>query len=126
MATGRHSDQLVSSRCLLSRVFLACSRMVDYFCSMQVLAAAERPPSLKAIFISGGHYDFYETTYHGGIMWFMPRAAREGRGGDSGWAFSDNVKSGMIEKYSSDDLKQLVAKRLQDQTSQRGRTWSMS
>ncbi|WRZ02650.1 CocE/NonD family hydrolase [Streptomyces sp. NBC_00385] len=36
---------------------------------MQVLAAAERPPSLKAIFVSGGHYDFYETTYHGGIRW---------------------------------------------------------
>ena len=54
---------------------------ISYFGSMQVLAAAERPPSLKAIFVSGGHYDFYETTYHGGVMWFMPRAAREGRGG---------------------------------------------
>ena len=54
---------------------------VSYFASMQVYAAAERPPHLKAIFVSGGHYDFYETTYHGGIMWFMPRAAREGRGG---------------------------------------------
>ena len=66
---------------------------ISYFGSMQVLAAAERPPHLKAIYVSGGHYDFYETTYHGGIMWFMPRAAREGRGGDSGWAFTDNVKS---------------------------------
>ena len=66
---------------------------ISYFGSMQVLAAAERPPHLKAIFVSGGHYDFYETTYHGGIMWFMPRAAREGRGGDSGWAFTDSVKS---------------------------------
>ena len=81
---------------------------------MQVLAAAERPPHLKAIFVSGGHYDFYETTYHGGIMWFMPRAAREGRGGDSGWAFTDRVKSRMIEKYSPEELKKLVAKRLQD------------
>jgi putative CocE/NonD family hydrolase len=55
---------------------------ISYFGSMQVLAAAERPPHLKAIFVSGGHFDFYETTYHGGVMWFMPRAAREGRGGD--------------------------------------------
>jgi predicted acyl esterase len=87
---------------------------ISYFGSMQVLAAAERPPHLKAIFVSGGHYDFYETTYHGGIMWFMPRAAREGRGGDSGWAFTDNVKSRMIEKYSPAELKKLVAARLED------------
>ena len=52
---------------------------ISYYGSMQVIAAAERPPHLKAIFVSGGHYDFYETTYHGGVMWFMPRAAREGR-----------------------------------------------
>ena len=87
---------------------------ISYFGSMQVLAAAERPPHLKAIFVSGGHYDFYETTYHGGIMWFMPRAAREGRGGDSGWAFTDRVKSRMIEQHSPDELKQLVARRLED------------
>ena len=87
---------------------------ISYFGSMQVLAAAERPPHLKAIFVSGGHYDFYETTYHGGVMWFMPRAAREGRGGDSGWAFTDRVKSRMVEKYSTKELKELVAKRLQD------------
>lgn len=87
---------------------------ISYFGSMQVLAAAERPPHLKAIFVSGGHYDFYETTYHGGIMWFMPRAAREGRGGDSGWAFTDNVKSRMIEKYSPEELEKLVAERLED------------
>lgn len=87
---------------------------ISYFGSMQVLAAAERPPHLKAIFVSGGHYDFYETTYHGGIMWFMPRAAREGRGGDSGWAFTDNVKSRMIERHSPGELKKLVAERLED------------
>jgi len=87
---------------------------ISYFGSMQVLAAAERPPHLKAIFVSGGHYDFYETTYHGGVMWFMPRAAREGRGGDSGWAFTDNVKSRMLEKYSPEELKKLVAQRLED------------
>lgn len=87
---------------------------ISYFGSMQVLAAAERPPSLKAIFVSGGHYDFYETTYHGGVMWFMPRAAREGRGGDSGWAFTDRVKSRMVETHTPDELRALVAKRLED------------
>ena len=87
---------------------------ISYFGSMQVLAAAERPPHLKAIFVSGGHYDFYETTYHGGIMWFMPRAAREGRGGDSGWAFTDRVKSRMLEKYSPEEIEKRVAERLQD------------
>ncbi|MTE17440.1 CocE/NonD family hydrolase [Nocardia aurantiaca] len=87
---------------------------ISYFGSMQVLAAAERPPHLKAIFVSGGHYDFYETTYHGGVMWFMPRAAREGRGGDSGWAFTDNVKSRMLETFSPDEIEKLVAERLRD------------
>ncbi|MFG2042913.1 CocE/NonD family hydrolase [Dactylosporangium sp. NPDC048998] len=86
---------------------------ISYFGSMQVLAAAERPPHLKAIFVSGGHFDFYETTYHGGIMWFMPRAAREGRGGDSGIAHT-NVKSRMREVYSPEELKKLVAERLAD------------
>lgn len=86
---------------------------ISYFGSMQVLAAAERPPHLKAIFVSGGHFDFYETTYHGGIMWFMPRAAREGRGGDSGIAHT-NVKSRMQEVYSPEELKKLVDERLQD------------
>ncbi|MGW0017699.1 CocE/NonD family hydrolase [Rhodococcus sp. NPDC003382] len=87
---------------------------ISYFGSMQVLAAAERPPHLKAIFVSGGHYDFYETTYHGGIMWFMPRAAREGRGGDSGWAFTDNVKSRMLETYTPEEIAKRVAERLAD------------
>jgi predicted acyl esterase len=87
---------------------------ISYFGSMQVFAAAERPPSLKAIFVSGGHYDFYETTYHGGVMWFMPRAAREGRGGDSGWAFTDRVRSRMLETYSADEVRARVAKRLED------------
>jgi len=87
---------------------------ISYFGSMQVLAAAERPPSLKAIFVSGGHYDFYETTYHGGVMWFMPRAAREGRGGDSGWAFTDRISSRMLETYSPEEIEKRVAERLQD------------
>lgn len=87
---------------------------ISYFGSMQVLAAAERPPSLKAIFVSGGHYDFYETTYHGGIMWLMPRAAREGRGGDSGWAFTDRVKSRMLECLPADEVRRRVQERLAD------------
>jgi uncharacterized protein len=87
---------------------------ISYFGSMQIYAAAERPPHLKAIFVSGGHFDFYETTYHGGIMWFMPRAAREGRGGDSGWAFTDRMKSRMLETLSDEEIKQRVAQRLAD------------
>ncbi|MFW0785884.1 CocE/NonD family hydrolase [Gordonia sp. CPCC 206044] len=87
---------------------------ISYFGSMQLLAAAERPPHLKAIFVSGGHYDFYETTYHGGIMWFMPRAAREGRGGDSGWAFTDRIRSRMLETCSEEELERRVARRLAD------------
>ena len=86
---------------------------ISYFGSMQVLAAAERPPHLKAIFVSGGHFDFYETSYHGGVLWFMPRAAREGRGGDSGIAHT-NVTSRMEATYSPDELKALVRKRLED------------
>lgn len=86
---------------------------ISYFGSVQVLAAAERPPHLRAIFVSGGHYDFYETTYHGGIMWFMPRAAREGRGGDSGIAHAC-VKSRMQEVYSPEELRKLVEARLAD------------
>lgn len=87
---------------------------ISYFGSMQMLAGAERPPHLKALFISGGHYDFYETTYHGGIMWFMPRAAREGRGGDSGWAFTDRITSRMLETVPDDEVKARVAARLAD------------
>jgi uncharacterized protein len=86
---------------------------ISYFGSMQVLAAAERPPHLKAIFVSGGHFDFYETTYHGGILWFMPRAAREGRGGDSGIAHTA-VRSRMQETHPPDELAALVEKRLRD------------
>jgi len=87
---------------------------ISYFASMQIFAAAERPPSLKAIFVSGGHFDFYETTYHGGVMWFMPRAAREGRGGDSGWAFTHRHKSRMLANCSEAAVKQRVAERLAD------------
>lgn len=86
---------------------------ISYFGSMQVLAAAERPPHLKAIFVSGGHFDFYETTYHGGVMWLFPRAPREGRGGDSGIAHT-NVKSRVLTESTPDEVERLVAKRLQD------------
>lgn len=87
---------------------------ISYFASMQIFAAAERPPSLKAIFVSGGHFDFYETTYHGGVMWFMPRAAREGRGGDSGWAFTHRHKSRMLATLPEAEVRQRVAERLAD------------
>lgn len=87
---------------------------ISYFGSMQIYAASERPPSLKAIFVSGGHFDFYETTYHGGVMWFMPRAAREGRGGDSGWAFTHRHKSRMLETYSDEEIQRRVQQRLAD------------
>jgi predicted acyl esterase len=87
---------------------------ISYFASMQIFAAAERPPHLKALFVSGGHFDFYETTYHGGVMWFMPRAAREGRGGDSGWAFTHRHRSRMLAQCSEAELKRRVAERLAD------------
>ena len=62
---------------------------ISYFGSMQVLAAAERPPHLKAIFRLRRPLDFYETTYHGGAVRGLHAACcREGRGGDSGWAFT--------------------------------------
>lgn len=86
----------------------------SYFGSMSVLAAAENPPALKAIFVNGGHYDFYETTYHGGVMWLMPRAAREGRGGDSGWAFTDRITSRMLDEFSPEEIQARVAERLRD------------
>jgi hypothetical protein len=44
----------------------------------------------------------------------MPHAARECRGGDSGWAFTDNIKSRMLETYSPEVLKEMVAKRPAD------------
>lgn len=86
---------------------------VSYFASVQVLAAAEQPPHLKAIFANGGHYDGYEFGYHGGIMWLMPRAAYEGRAGDSGVAVK-NVKSVMMKKLSRQEFKRRVQERLND------------
>ena len=78
---------------------------ISYFASVQILGAAEQPPHLKAIFANGGHFDLYELCYHGGIMWLMPRASREGRGGDSGNAFN-NVASKSSKVFSPEELKQ--------------------
>ena len=86
---------------------------ISYFATVQILGAAEKPPHLKAIFANGGHYDLYELCYHGGIMWLMPRASREGRGGDSGNAFNDVVsKSELV--YSPEELQELIKVRLKD------------
>lgn len=86
---------------------------ISYFATVQILGAAERPPHLKAIFVNGGHYDLYELCYHGGIMWLMPRASREGRGGDSGNAFN-NVSSKSSKVYSPEELQALMQERLKD------------
>lgn len=86
---------------------------ISYFASVQILGAAERPPHLKAIFVNGGHFDLYELCYHGGIMWLMPRASREGRGGDSGNAFN-NVASKSSRVYSAEKMKEITEERLKD------------
>ena len=86
---------------------------ISYFATVQILGAAEHPPHLKAIFANGGHYDLYELCYHGGIMWLMPRASREGRGGDSGNAFN-NVISKSTKVYSPEQLQQITHQRLND------------
>ena len=49
----------------------------------------------------------------------MPRAAREGRGGDSGWAFTDRVRSRMLETYSPEQVKERVAARRRQDPSRR-------
>jgi uncharacterized protein len=86
---------------------------VSYYATAQLLAASEQPPHLKAIFLNGGHYDLYELCYHGGIMWLMPRASREGRGGDSGYAVG-NVTSLMKKTLSPEEFRQRVRERLED------------
>ncbi len=86
---------------------------ISYLGSVQVLAAAERPPHLKAIFCNGGHFDMYEWAYHGGIMWLMPRAALEGRGGDSGVAWK-NVGSAALKKQGKEEFERRIRERLQD------------
>ncbi|MFB7641557.1 CocE/NonD family hydrolase [Peribacillus butanolivorans] len=86
---------------------------ISYFASVQILGAAEQPPHLKAIFANGGHFDLYELCYHGGIMWLMPRASREGRGGDSGNAFN-NVASKSSKVFTPGELKEKTQERLND------------
>ncbi|RDE07881.1 CocE/NonD family hydrolase [Pelagibacterium lacus] len=86
---------------------------ISYFATVQVLGAAEAPPHLKAIFCNGGHFDLYELAYHGGVLWLMPRASREGRGGDSGVAVG-RVKSKLREELSEADYSARVAERLSD------------
>jgi hypothetical protein len=86
---------------------------ISYFASVQILAAAEKPPHLKAIFANGGHYDAYELAYHGGIMWLMPRASREGRGGDSGYALG-NAYSATKRRLSREEFERKVQERLND------------
>ena len=39
----------------------------------------------------------------------MPRAAREGRGGDSGWAFTDRIRSRMLDTYSAEEVEKQVS-----------------
>jgi hypothetical protein len=86
---------------------------ISYFATAQILAAAEQPPHLKAIFANGGHYDTYELAYQGGIMWLMPRASREGRGGDSGYAVR-NAASAMKKRLSAEDFSRRIQERLDD------------
>ena len=86
---------------------------ISYLGSVQILAAAERPPHLKAIFCNGGHFDMYEWAYHGGIMWLMPRAALEGRGGDSGVAWK-HVGSAAMKKLGKEEFERRTRERLQD------------
>ena len=46
-------------------------------------------------------------------MWLMPRASREGRGGDSGNAFN-NVVSKSSRVFTAEELKQITQERLKD------------
>jgi putative CocE/NonD family hydrolase len=86
---------------------------ISYFATIQILGAAEAPPHLKAIFCNGGHYDIYEFGYHGGILWLMPRASFEGRGGDSGVAVR-NVTSKTRRSLSPERYQALVRERMND------------
>ena len=86
---------------------------ISYFATVQVMGAAENPPHLKAIFVNGGHFDSYELGFHGGIMWMMPRASREGRGGDSGYA-SPKLKGKSQKVYKPDEYQARIRERLTD------------
>ena len=86
---------------------------ISYLSSIMILAAAEQPPHLKALFCHGGHFDMYEFAYHGGIFWLMPRAALEGRGGDSGVAWR-NVTSAALKKQGKEEFERRIQERLGD------------
>ena len=89
---------------------------ISYLGAAQVLAAAQQPPHLKAIFPEGGHYDGYDWHYHGGIKWMMPRAALEGRGGDSGVMFTDPKKHDayMKKTLSKEEFQRRIDEALKD------------
>jgi predicted acyl esterase len=86
---------------------------LSYLGCMQILAAAEQPPHLKCICPEGGHFDMYEMTYQGGIMWLMLRAAFEGRGGDSPWIVN-NFQSFMMKTLPKEEFERRVQERLMD------------
>lgn len=86
---------------------------ISYLAAVQLLAAAENPPHLKAVFPEGGHYDVYRHMYHGGILWKMPRAAMRGRGGDSGLAVANPV-SAVLGQLTGEEQRKLIDARLGD------------
>lgn len=87
---------------------------ISYLASVQVLAAAQQPPHLKAIFAEGGHYDAYEFVYHGGIMWMMMRAVVEGRAGDGSVAVNGAAQSFLMSQLSEEEFQRRVDERLKD------------
>jgi predicted acyl esterase len=89
---------------------------ISYLASVQVIAAAQQPPHLKAIFPEGGHYEGYRHLYHGGILWLMPRAAMEGRGGDSGIMHNDprSFVSYMKKTLPREEFERRIQERLMD------------
>jgi uncharacterized protein len=86
---------------------------ISYLAAVQILAAAHRPPHLKAIFPEGGHYDGYRHVYHGGILWQMPRAAMRGRGGDSGLAVL-RPESLTFKRVGEAKFRRMIEERLSD------------
>lgn len=86
---------------------------ISIFAMAQIQTAAEQPPHLKAIFPSGGWYDVYRSHTHGGIFWIMSRAAIDGRGGDSGFAWG-NPQSAMMTDLTKEEFQKRVEERLAD------------
>jgi len=86
---------------------------ISYFATVQIMAALEKPPALKAIFCNGGHFNIYEFAYHDGVCWLMPRASFEGRGGDAGVAVGD-VRMKTKKDLSEAEYEALVKERLED------------